>query len=53
MSTSNLNTQSLADLSSFEPEAILAAMPGEHPRYGCLWLWVEKLRKQAASMWLN
>lgn len=32
MSTSNLNNQSLADLSSFEPEAILAAMPGEHPR---------------------
>jgi cysteine desulfurase/selenocysteine lyase len=32
MSTSNLNTQSLADLSSFEPEAILVAMPGEHPR---------------------
>ena len=32
MSTSNLNPQSLADLSSFEPEAILAAMPGEHPR---------------------
>ena len=32
MSTSNLDTQSLADLSSFEPEAILAAMPGEHPR---------------------
>ncbi len=32
MSTSNLKTQSLADLSSFEPEAILAAMPGEHPR---------------------
>lgn len=32
MSTSNLDTQSLADLSSFEPEAILAAVPGEHPR---------------------
>ena len=27
MSTSNLN-----DLSSFEPEAILAAVPGDHPR---------------------
>jgi cysteine desulfurase / selenocysteine lyase len=32
MSISNQNIPSLADLSSFEPEAILAAMPGEHRR---------------------
>ena len=32
MSTNNLNPQFLADFSSFEPEAILAAMPGDHPR---------------------
>ena len=29
---SNLGLPNLSDLSSFEPEAILAAMPGEHPR---------------------
>lgn len=28
----NLGLPNLGDLSSFEPEAILAAMPGEHPR---------------------
>ena len=32
MTTSNAFLTGLADLSSFEPEAILAAVPGEHPR---------------------
>jgi len=32
MTTSNQFSTALGDLSSFEPEAILAAMPGEHPR---------------------
>ncbi|MDZ4142597.1 MAG: family 2A encapsulin nanocompartment cargo protein cysteine desulfurase [Methylotenera sp.] len=32
MSTNNAFTSGLGDLSSFEPEAILASMPGEHPR---------------------
>ena len=32
MTTSNSFSSGLGDLSSFEPEAILAAMPGEHPR---------------------
>ena len=32
MITSNQFPSALADLSSFEPEAILAAVPGEHPR---------------------
>lgn len=32
MSTNNAFSSGLADLSSFEPEAILASMPGEHPR---------------------
>lgn len=32
MTTNNLDLGSLHDLSSFEPEAILAALPGEHPR---------------------
>lgn len=31
MTTSNLPSAEFADLSSFEPEAILAALPGEHP----------------------
>lgn len=32
MSTNNGFLTTIGDLSSFEPEAILAAMPGEHPR---------------------
>ncbi len=32
MTTSNQFLLALGDLSSFEPEAILAALPGEHPR---------------------
>jgi len=32
MSTSNTFPTGLGDLSSYEPEAILAALPGEHPR---------------------
>lgn len=32
MSTNNSFSSGLADLSSFEPEAILASLPGEHPR---------------------
>jgi cysteine desulfurase/selenocysteine lyase len=32
MTTSNTFSSGLGDLSSFEPEAILAAIPGEHPR---------------------
>jgi len=32
MTTSNGYSSRLGDLSSFEPEAILAAVPGEHPR---------------------
>ncbi|NOU25883.1 MAG: cysteine desulfurase [Methylotenera sp.] len=32
MSTNNTFLSGFADLSSFEPEAILAAIPGEHPR---------------------
>jgi len=32
MTTSNQFSTASGDLSSFEPEAILAAMPGEHPR---------------------
>jgi len=32
MTTSNSFSSGFGDLSSFEPEAILAAMPGEHPR---------------------
>jgi cysteine desulfurase/selenocysteine lyase len=32
MTTSNSFLTGLGDLSSFEPEAILAALPGEHPR---------------------
>lgn len=32
MTTSNTNPHSFADLASFEPEAILASVPGEHPR---------------------
>ncbi|MDO9366366.1 MAG: family 2A encapsulin nanocompartment cargo protein cysteine desulfurase [Methylotenera sp.] len=32
MSTNNTFSSSLADLSSFEPEAILVSLPGEHPR---------------------
>ncbi len=32
MTTSNQFSTALGDLSSFEPEAILAALPGEHPR---------------------
>ncbi|PKO93907.1 MAG: aminotransferase class V [Betaproteobacteria bacterium HGW-Betaproteobacteria-1] len=32
MTTSNTMLPGFADLSSFEPEAILAAMPGEHPK---------------------
>ncbi len=32
MSTNNAFSSGLGDLSSFEPEAILAVMPGEHPR---------------------
>src|SRR5689334_19784588 len=32
MTTNNLDLGGLHDLSSFEPEAILAALPGEHPR---------------------
>ena len=32
MTTSNSSFSGLGDLSSFEPEAILASLPGEHPR---------------------
>jgi cysteine desulfurase/selenocysteine lyase len=32
MSINNINSAGFSDLSSFEPEAILAAVPGEHPR---------------------
>ena len=32
MTTNNLDLASMHDLSSFEPEAILASLPGEHPR---------------------
>ena len=32
MTTNNGFSPALGDLSSFEPEAILAALPGEHPR---------------------
>ncbi len=32
MTTSNGYSPALGDLSSFEPEAILASLPGEHPR---------------------
>lgn len=32
MTTSNVFSSGFGDLSLFEPEAILAAMPGEHPR---------------------
>jgi len=32
MTTSNGYAPALGDLSSFEPEAILASLPGEHPR---------------------
>lgn len=32
MTTNNLDLASVHDLSSFEPEAILASLPGEHPR---------------------
>jgi len=32
MSTNNTFSSGFGDLSSFEPEAILASMPGEHPR---------------------
>ncbi|MES2547532.1 MAG: aminotransferase class V, partial [Pseudomonadota bacterium] len=32
MTTNSLNLASVHDLSSFEPEAILASLPGEHPR---------------------
>jgi cysteine desulfurase/selenocysteine lyase len=32
MTTSNSDTGQFADLASFEPEAILASLPGEHPR---------------------
>lgn len=32
MTTNNLDLSSAHDLSSFEPEAILAGLPGEHPR---------------------
>ncbi len=32
MTTSNAFSSGFGELSSFEPEAILAAMPGEHPR---------------------
>jgi len=32
MTTSNTTLPGFADLSSFEPEAILAALPGEHPK---------------------
>jgi len=32
MTTSNQFSTALGDLSSFEPEAVLAALPGEHPR---------------------
>jgi cysteine desulfurase/selenocysteine lyase len=32
MSINNINSAGFGDLSSFEPEAILAAVPGEHPR---------------------
>jgi len=32
MTTSNAFSPGFGDLSSFEPEAILAAVPGEHPR---------------------
>lgn len=34
MSINNTFSSGLGDLSSFEPEAILAALPGEHPRMG-------------------
>lgn len=34
MTTSDTFLSGIGDLSSFEPEAILAAMPGEHPRAG-------------------
>ncbi|MGQ2965040.1 aminotransferase class V-fold PLP-dependent enzyme, partial [Methylophilus sp.] len=32
MTTSNPNTHQALDLASFEPEAILASLPGEHPK---------------------
>lgn len=34
MTTSDTYLSGIGDMSSFEPEAILAAMPGEHPRAG-------------------